>query len=70
MTTGFEDLTSHSATLEEVRELASWVARVVVVVRESGALLPRELSVLAGEAEGRASVQRRLAEMTKAVNAA
>jgi hypothetical protein len=55
-------LTSHSAAVEEVHELAACAARVVRVVGESGSLLPGELLGLVGEVAGRPSVARRLAE--------
>lgn len=58
----YADLTSHSATVEEVHELAGWAARVVTVVRESSRLLPPELSRLVEEITARPSVARRLAE--------
>jgi hypothetical protein len=62
---GYADLVSHSAAVEEVHVLAAWAAQVVRVVGESGSLLPGELLVLVGEVAGRPSVARRLAE-TKA----
>lgn len=58
----YADLTSHSATVEEVHELAAWTAAVVLVVRESGGLLPPELSRLVETVAARPSVARRLAE--------
>lgn len=58
----YTDLLSHSATVEEVHELAAWAARVVLVVRDSTGLLPPELSRLVDEITARPSVVRRLAE--------
>lgn len=58
----YTDLLSHSATVEEVHVLAAWAARVVLVVRDSGGLLPAELSRLVDEITNRPSVARRLAE--------
>lgn len=60
----YADLLSHSATVEEVHELAAWAAQVVLVVRDSGGLLPAELSRLVDEIGARPSVARRLVEMT------
>lgn len=60
----YADLVSHSATVEEVHELADWAARVVRVVRESTGLLPPELSGLVEEITTRPSVARRLNEMS------
>lgn len=59
----YADLTSHSAAVEEVHELAAWAARVVTVVGESGSLLPHELLELVDEVAGRPSVARRLTEL-------
>jgi hypothetical protein len=59
----YADLTSHSATVEEVHILAAWAARVVTVVGESGSLLPGELLGLVDEVAGRPSVARRLNEL-------
>lgn len=59
----YEDLTSHSAAVEEVHVLAAWAAQVVTVVGESGSLLPGELLELVDEVAGRPSVARRLAEI-------
>ena len=56
------DLLSHSATVEEVHELAGWAARVVLAVRDSTGLLPPELSRLVDEVATRPSVARRLNE--------
>ena len=60
----YADLLSHSASVEEVHELAAWAARVVLVVRDSGGLLPAELSRLVDEITARPSVARRLTELT------
>lgn len=59
----YADLTSHSAAVEEVHVLAAWAAQVVMVVAESGSLLPGELLVLVDEVAGRPSVARRLNEL-------
>ena len=59
----YADLLSHSATVEEVHELAGWAARVVLVVRDTAGLLPPELSRLVEEITARPSVVRRLNEM-------
>lgn len=56
----YADLLSHSATVEEVHELAALLARVVTVVRVADVLLPAELVALAESAAGRSSVARRL----------
>jgi hypothetical protein len=61
----YADLLSHSATVEEVHELAGWAARVLVVVRDAGGLLPPVLSGLVEEIEARPSVARRLNEMNE-----
>lgn len=58
----YTDLLSHSASVEEVHELAAWAARVVLVVRESPGLLPPELSRLVEEVAARPIVARRLTE--------
>ena len=65
---GYADLVSHSAAVEEVHVLAGLLAQLVVEARGASVLLPAGLTRLAGEAAGRASVQRRLTEM--AANAA
>lgn len=62
----YTDLLSHSATVEEVHVLAAWAARVVLVVRDSGGLLPAELCGLVDEITVRPSVARRLNETENA----
>ena len=64
------DLLSHSATVEEVHELADVLARVVTIVREAGGLLPPDLVSLVEGAAVRPSVVRRLNEMQVAATAA
>jgi hypothetical protein len=56
----YADLLSHSAAVEEVHELATWAAQVVLAVRGSGALLPPELRTLVDQLAHRPSVIRRL----------
>jgi hypothetical protein len=58
----YRDLLGASEALAEVYALASAWARLVVIVGESGSLLPSELLGLVGEVAGRPSVARRLAE--------
>ena len=70
MIDGYSDLLSHSATVEEVHELADVLARVVTIVRDSGGLLPPDPVTLVEGAAVRPSVVRRLNEMRVATTAA
>lgn len=64
VTADYADLLSHSEATDEVYVLARILAGIVAEVRDGG-LWPPRLVELAGEAAGRASVQRRLKEITK-----
>jgi hypothetical protein len=59
----YRDLLSASEALAEVYALASAWARMVVLCRDVGGLLPPELLGLVEEVAGRPSVARRLGEM-------
>lgn len=63
MTAAYQDLLSHSEATDEIHALARILAEIVAGVRDTPVLFPPRLIELAGEAAGRASVQRRLKEI-------
>lgn len=65
VTADYADLLSHSEATDEVHALARILAEIVVGVRDTPVLFPPRLVELASEAAARASVQRRLKEITK-----